>query len=164
MPLLFLAQNMIPASMLPENCCGTEIGRVRLLFRIISGRDGGYCYNAAGSRTEKRFYSLFVKMEAETGVLCGRSWLNPCGCGTEFRNIWQVFWHSALFTARSRERFSAMEKFLTQKEVALRDMVWVAREDVLLLAEMAMAGIEMLPRQERLSWQQIKAFYILLCR
>ena len=43
-------------------------------------------------------------------------------------------------------------------------MVWVAREDVLLLAEMAMAGIEMLPRQERLSWQQIKAFYILLCR
>ena len=60
--------------------------------------------------------------------------------------------------------FSAMEKFLTQKEVTLRDMVWVAREDVLLLAEMAMAGIEMLPRQERLSWQQIKAFYILLCR
>lgn len=46
----------------------------------------------------------------------------------------------------------------------LRRSIWVPAGDVGVLVNMAMAGIEMLPRQERLSWQQVKEFYMQLCR
>ena len=166
MPLLFLAQNMIPASMLPEE----------LLWH--RNREGETCYLGSfpegtadtvimppARGQEKRFYSLFVKMEAETGSSLWKELAKPLwlwyGIPEYLAGILALRF---VYRTIKGKDFSAMEKFLTQKEVALRDMVWVAREDVLLLAEMAMAGIEMLPRQERLSRQQIKAFYILLCR
>lgn len=166
MPLLFLAQNMIPASMLPEE----------LLWH--RNREGETCYLGSfpegtadtvimppARGQEKRFYSLFVKMEAETGNSLWKELAKPLwlryGIPEYLAGILALRF---VYRTIKGKDFSAMEKLLTQKEVALRDMVWVAREDVLLLAEMAMAGIEMLPRQERLSWQQIKAFYILLCR
>lgn len=166
MPLLFLAQNMIPASMLPEE----------LLWH--RNREGETCYLGSfpegtadtvimppARGQEKRFYSLFVKMEAETGSSLWKELAKPLwlryGIPEYLAGILALRF---VYRTIKGKDFSAMEKFLTQKEVTLRDMVWVAREDVFLLAEMAMAGIEMLPRQERLSWQQIKAFYILLCR
>ena len=166
MPLLFLAQNMIPASMLPEE----------LLWH--RNREGETCYLGSFPEEtadtvimppalgqEKRFYSLFVKMEAETGSSLWKELAKPLwlryGIPEYLAGILALRF---VYRTIKGKDFSAMEKFLTQKEVTLRDMVWVAREDVFLLAEMAMAGIEMLPRQERLSWQQIKAFYILLCR
>ena len=166
MPLLFLAQNMIPASMLPEE----------LLWH--RNREGETCYLGSFPEgtadtvimppalgQEKRFYSLFVKMEAETGSSLWKELAKPLWLryGIPEYLAGMLALRFVYRTIKGKD-FSAMEKFLTQKEVTLRDMVWVAREDVFLLVEMAMAGIEMLPRQERLSWQQIKAFYILLCR
>lgn len=53
---------------------------------------------------------------------------------------------------------------LAERKDRTEAQLWIPAEDVDLLVSMAMAGIEMLPQQERLSWQQIKEFYMKLSR
>ena len=54
---------------------------------------------------------------------------------------------------------------LAAQEVYARKNIWIPAGDVARLAEMAMAGIEMLPQQQQwLSWQQVYGFYHSLCR
>lgn len=165
-PLLFLAQNMIPSSMLPEELLWLRDreGETRYLGAFPEGAADTVIMPPTRGQA-KRFYQLFVKMEEKTGSSLWKELAEPLwlryGVPEYLAGLLALRYVYRMIKGKD---FAAMEKLLTQKEVALRDMVWVAREDVLLLAEMAMAGIEMLPRQERLSWQQIKAFYISLCR
>lgn len=57
-----------------------------------------------------------------------------------------------------------LEQILERRKNRPEECLWVPAEDIDLLVNMAMAGIEMLPQQERLSWQQIKEFYMKLSR
>lgn len=165
-PLLFLAQDMIPMAMLPEEMLWLRDpeGVTRYLGAFPEGAADTVIMPPTRGQA-KRFYQLFVKMEEKTGSSLWKELAEPLwlryGVPEYLAGVLALRY---VYRALKGKEFTAMEKILTQKEVALRDMVWVAREDALLLAEMAMAGIEMLPRQERLSWQQIKAFYISLCR
>ncbi|WP_455057229.1 hypothetical protein [Jutongia sp.] len=165
-PLLFVAQDMIPASMLPEELLWLRDpeGVTRYLGAFPEGAADTVIMPPTRGQA-KRFYELFVKMEEKTGSSLWKELAEPLwlryGVPEYLAGVLALRYVYRMINGKD---FTAMEKLLTQKEVALQDMVWVAREDVLLLAEMAMAGIEMLPRQERLSWQQIKAFYISLCR
>ena len=52
-----------------------------------------------------------------------------------------------------------LEQILERRKDRPEEMLWIPAEDIELLVNMAMAGIEMLPQQEHLSWQQIKEFY-----
>lgn len=56
-----------------------------------------------------------------------------------------------------------LEKTAQEFHIGAVEAVWVPREDVKILAGMAMAGIEMLPEQI-LSRQQVGYFYYSLCR
>ena len=47
---------------------------------------------------------------------------------------------------------------------AFEEELWIPAGDLRLLSSMALEGIEMLPQQERLSWQQIKQFYMQFVR
>lgn len=47
---------------------------------------------------------------------------------------------------------------------ALEEELWIPAGDTDLLSSMALEGIEMLPQQEHLSWQQIKQFYMKFMR
>lgn len=57
-----------------------------------------------------------------------------------------------------------LEQILERRKDRPEEMLWIPAEDIELLVNMAMAGIEMLPQQEHLSWQQIKEFYMKLSR
>lgn len=57
-----------------------------------------------------------------------------------------------------------LEQILAGRKERPEEKLWIPAEDVDLLVNMAMAGIEMLPQQERLSWQQIKEFYMKFSR
>lgn len=57
-----------------------------------------------------------------------------------------------------------LEQILERRKDRPEEMLWIPAEDIELLVNMAMAGIEMLPQQEHLSWQQIKEFYVKLSR
>ena len=57
-----------------------------------------------------------------------------------------------------------LEQILETRKDRPEEMLWIPAEDIELLVNMAMAGIEMLPQQEHLSWQQIKEFYMKLSR
>ena len=57
-----------------------------------------------------------------------------------------------------------LEQILAGRQERPEEKLWIPAEDVDLLVNMAMAGIEMLPQQERLSWQQIKEFYMKFSR
>lgn len=46
----------------------------------------------------------------------------------------------------------------------LEEEIWIPAGDAKLLSAMALEGIEMLPQQEHLSWQQIKQFYMKFMR
>lgn len=165
-PLLFVTQDMIPAAMLPGEVLWVRNrdGVPRYFGSFQEGAADTVVMPPVRGQA-KRFYDLFVKMEEETGDLMWKELAEP---------LWLRYgvpeYLAGLLALRYVYRviqgkdFMAMEKLLTQKMVPVRDMVWIAREDIMLLSEMAMAGIEMLPQQERLSWQQIKAFYISLCR
>lgn len=47
---------------------------------------------------------------------------------------------------------------------AFEEELWIPAGDLRLLSSMALEGIEMLPQQEHLSWQQIKQFYMKFVR
>lgn len=47
---------------------------------------------------------------------------------------------------------------------AFEEELWIPAGDLRLLSSMALEGIEMLPQQEHLSWQQIKQFYMQFVR
>ena len=47
---------------------------------------------------------------------------------------------------------------------AFEEELWIPAGDLRLLSSMALEGIEMLPQQENLSWQQIKQFYMKFVR
>lgn len=57
-----------------------------------------------------------------------------------------------------------LEQILAGRKERPEEKLWIPAEEVDLLVNMAMAGIEMLLQQERLSWQQIKEFYMKFSR
>lgn len=80
--------------------------------------------------------------------------------------IWMGILLAVRYMGNLKETKTAkkLEQILAERKDRPEEKLWIPAEDVELLVDMAMAGIEMLPQQERLSWQQIKEFYMKLSR